>query len=140
MMVVLFLLMVVLAVNSSLLPGATEGLKFYLLPDFGKLTDYPFLKLYSQLWDRLSYTELRDRSFSYLRKLYRQREKAYRRSHKYSGAGYLCGAYRRPDHFPACSAYGIDPGEGPGLVFVTLPNVFNLWREEGSGEPCSSCL
>ena len=27
--------------------------------------------------------------------------------------------------FPACSAYGIDPGEGPGLVFVTLPNVFN---------------
>ena len=41
MMVVLFLLMVVLAVNSSLLPGATEGLKFYLLPDFGKLTDYP---------------------------------------------------------------------------------------------------
>ena len=27
--------------------------------------------------------------------------------------------------FPACSAFGVDPGEGPGLVFVTLPNVFN---------------
>lgn len=27
--------------------------------------------------------------------------------------------------FPACFAFGINPGEGPGLVFVTLPNVFN---------------
>lgn len=27
--------------------------------------------------------------------------------------------------FPACFAFGVDPGEGPGLVFVTLPNVFN---------------
>lgn len=27
--------------------------------------------------------------------------------------------------FPACSAFGINPGEGPGLIFVTLPNVFN---------------
>ena len=27
--------------------------------------------------------------------------------------------------FPACFAYGVDPGEGPSLIFVTLPNVFN---------------
>ena len=27
--------------------------------------------------------------------------------------------------FPACFAYGVDPGQGPGLIFVTLPNVFN---------------
>jgi NSS family neurotransmitter:Na+ symporter len=27
--------------------------------------------------------------------------------------------------FPACFAYGVQPGAGPGLVFVTLPNVFN---------------
>ena len=27
--------------------------------------------------------------------------------------------------FPACFAFGVDPGEGPGLVFVTLPNIFN---------------
>ena len=25
----------------------------------------------------------------------------------------------------ACFAFGVDPGEGPGLVFVTLPNIFN---------------
>lgn len=25
---------------------------------------------------------------------------------------------------PACFAYGVNPGEGPGLVFVTLPNIF----------------
>lgn len=39
MMVVLLGLMVVLAINSCLLPGASEGLKFYLLPDFGKLVE-----------------------------------------------------------------------------------------------------
>lgn len=27
--------------------------------------------------------------------------------------------------FPACFAFGVDPGDGPGLVFVTLPNIFN---------------
>jgi NSS family neurotransmitter:Na+ symporter len=27
--------------------------------------------------------------------------------------------------FPACFAFGIEPGAGPGLVFITLPNVFN---------------
>ncbi len=27
--------------------------------------------------------------------------------------------------FPACFAFNVDPGEGPGLVFVTLPNIFN---------------
>ena len=27
--------------------------------------------------------------------------------------------------FPSCFAFGVDPGEGPGLVFITLPNVFN---------------
>ena len=27
--------------------------------------------------------------------------------------------------FPSCFAFGINPGEGPSLIFVTLPNVFN---------------
>lgn len=27
--------------------------------------------------------------------------------------------------FPACFAFGVNPGSGPGLVFVTLPNIFN---------------
>ncbi|MEE0815157.1 MAG: sodium-dependent transporter, partial [Desulfovibrio fairfieldensis] len=27
--------------------------------------------------------------------------------------------------FPACFAFGVEPGAGPGLVFVTLPNIFN---------------
>ena len=40
MMIILLLLMIALAVNSCLLPGASDGLKFYLLPDFEKLTAY----------------------------------------------------------------------------------------------------
>ena len=40
MMVILLFLMIILAVNSCLLPGASEGLEFYLKPDFKKLTEY----------------------------------------------------------------------------------------------------
>ena len=28
--------------------------------------------------------------------------------------------------FPACMSFGVDAGSGPGLVFVTLPNIFNV--------------
>ncbi len=31
--------------------------------------------------------------------------------------------------FPACFAYGVNPGAGPGLIFVTLPNMFNQMPE-----------
>jgi NSS family neurotransmitter:Na+ symporter len=27
--------------------------------------------------------------------------------------------------FPACFAYGVQPDSGPGLIFITLPNIFN---------------
>ena len=27
--------------------------------------------------------------------------------------------------FPACFAFSINPGQGPGLIFITLPNIFN---------------
>ena len=43
---------------------------------------------------------------------------------QHHAAGYLCGADGGPYHFPACFSFGVNPGQGPGLVFVTLPNIF----------------
>ena len=42
--------------------------------------------------------------------------------------------------FPACFAFGINPGEGPGLVFVTLPMCLMRCPAEDSGVRCFSCL
>ena len=54
MMVILLLLMIVLAVNSCLLQGASDGLKFYLMPDFKKLTEYGLSEVILLPWARRS--------------------------------------------------------------------------------------
>ena len=126
MMVVLFLLMVVLAVNSSLLPGASEGLKFYLLPDFGKLTDYPISEVIFAAMGQAFFTLSCGIGAlaifgSYIGKERKLTGEAVNILVLDTCVALIAGLII----FPACSAYGIDPGEGPGLVFVTLPNVFN---------------
>ena len=42
--------------------------------------------------------------------------------------------------FPACFAFNLNPGQGPGLIFVTLPNVFNAMSGGRVCDPCSSYL
>ncbi len=126
MMVVLFLLMVVLAVNSSLLPGASEGLKFYLLPDFGKLTEYPISEVIFAAMGQAFFTLSCGIGAlaifgSYIGKERKLTGEAINILVLDTAVALIAGLII----FPACFAYGIDPGEGPGLIFVTLPNVFN---------------
>ncbi len=126
MMVVLFLLMVVLAINSSLLPGASEGLKFYLLPDFGKLTEYPISEVIFAAMGQAFFTLSCGIGAlaifgSYIGKERKLTGEAINILVLDTAVALIAGLII----FPACFAYGIDPGEGPGLIFVTLPNVFN---------------
>ena len=102
-MVCLLLLMLVLAVRSVTLPGAVEGLKFYLVPDFHDLaydTDGRFI-LGAAIYDAMS--------------------QAFFTLSLGIGALAIFGSYI----FPSCFAFGVNPGQGVGLIFVTLPNVFN---------------
>ena len=126
MMVVLFLLMVILAINSSLLPGASEGLKFYLLPDFGKLTEYPISEVIFAAMGQAFFTLSCGIGAlaifgSYIGKERKLTGEAINILVLDTAVALIAGLII----FPACFAYGIDPGEGPGLIFVTLPNVFN---------------
>ena len=52
MMISLFLMMTVLAVHSITLKGGSEGLKFYLVPDFGKLAEYGVFEVLTRPWVR----------------------------------------------------------------------------------------
>ncbi len=126
MMVALLLLIVVLAIRSMTLKGASEGLEFYLKPDFGKMKEYGVLNTLVAAMNQSFFTMSLG-----------------------IGAMLIFGSYMSKDHallgeagriavldtfvaftsgliiFPACFAFGVNPDQGPSLIFVTLPNVFN---------------
>ncbi len=126
MMAGLLLIMVALAVHAVTLPGAVEGLKFYLVPDFQRALDAGILSLINDAMNQAFFTLS-------------------------IGIGSMCifGSYLNKNNtltkesafivsldtfvaltagliiFPACFAFGVTPNAGPGLIFITLPNVFN---------------
>ena len=131
MMLCLLALLVVLAVRALTLPGAMEGVKFYLVPNFHNL-----------MYDA-------DGSFRLFRAIYDAMGQAFFTLSLGIGAMAIFGSYIGKERsltgealricgldtavalvagliiFPACFAFAVEPGSGPGLVFVTLPSVFN---------------
>ena len=126
MMVGLLCLIVVLAVHSLLLPGAGAGVRFYLVPDFAAMMEEGIGNVVFAAMSQSFFTlSLGIGSMS------------------------ICGSYKDKnasltgdavsvtvlDTFvalmagmiiiPACFSFGIEPGAGPSLIFITLPNIFN---------------
>ena len=126
MMLALLGLMVVLAIRSVFLPGGEEGLSFYLKPDFTKLAEYGLTEVLfaamSQAFFTLSIGMGAMAIFgSYIDRGRRLTGEAICITILDTSVALMAGLII----FPACFAYGVDPGQGPGLIFVTLPNVFN---------------
>ncbi|MDR3333213.1 MAG: sodium-dependent transporter [Synergistaceae bacterium] len=135
MMSGLFVIMIVLAVRSITLPGAEKGLEFYLKPDFNKLIGEGGKGLWTTIYAALG--------------------QAFFTMSVGIGSMAIFGSYIGRDHslmgeavivamldtivalsagliiFPACAAYGIDAGAGPGLLFVSLPVMFNAMETMG---------
>ncbi len=131
-MVCLLLLMLVLAVRSVTLPGAVEGLKFYLVPDFHDLaydTDGRFIlgaAIYDAMGQAFFTLSLGIGAMAIFGSYIGKGAVPHRRGHQHQCAGYLCGPLVAGlIIFPSCFAFGVNPGQGVGLIFVTLPNVFN---------------
>ncbi len=128
MMLALFCLLVVLAIRSITLEGAGAGLEFYLKPDFSKLFEA---------------------EGGLMESVFAAMGQSFFTLSLGIGAMAIFGSYIGKDRsltgesvnilvldtfvaftsgliiFPAAAAFGVDAGEGPGLVFVTLPNIFN---------------
>ena len=122
MMLALLALMAVLAVHSCTLPGAAEGLAFYLVPDFSKISGQVIVGAMNQAFFTLSLG---------------------------IGAISIFGSYIGKDHtlmgesariivldtlvavmagliiFPACFTFGVQVNSGPSLLFDTMATVFN---------------
>ncbi|MBQ9943261.1 MAG: sodium-dependent transporter [Clostridia bacterium] len=121
MMVVLLLLMVVLAVNSATLPGAAEGLSFYLQPDFGKINANVIVAAMNQAFFSLSLGIGSMAIFgSYIGK---------ERSLMGESINVICldtfvAIMAGLIIFPACATYNIEVSAGPGLLFDSMATVF----------------
>lgn len=126
MMTCLFAIMIVLAVKSVTLPGAAEGLKFYLVPDFSRMIENGIMDTIfaamSQAFFTLSIGIGSIAIFgSYIGKDRALLGEALSIASLDTFVAVVAGMII----FPSCFAFNIEPDSGPNLIFVTLPNVFN---------------
>ncbi|MBP5747818.1 MAG: sodium-dependent transporter, partial [Treponema sp.] len=126
MMYALFVIMIGLAVYSGFLPGASSGYKWYLMPDFGNaMKNGPWPLLYAAMGQAFFTLSLGIGSMeifgSYIGKDYSLTGESLR----VIGLDTFVAIFSGLIIFPACSAFGVEPSSGPGLVFLSLPNVFN---------------
>ena len=121
MMLALFVLMLVMAVYVSTLPGAGEGYSFYLKPDFSKVNATVISEAMNQSFFTLSLGIGAMAVFgSYLGKERSLMGESVNIIILDTCVAIVAGLII----FPACFTYNVPPTEGAGLLFLTLPNVF----------------
>lgn len=125
MMLALLGLIVILAVHSITLPGGSEGLSFYLLPNFGKALDIGIGKVITAAMNQSFFTlslgiAAMEIFGSYMSKDHTLGGEAIRICVLDTFVAVTAGLII----FPACFSFGVQPDAGPQLIFVTLPNVF----------------
>lgn len=126
MMACLLVLMLVLAANSIMLPNSGEGLKYYLYPDFSKVVEHGVSEVIFAAMGQAFFTlSLGIGALaifgSYIGKEQRLTGEAMYIMALDTFVAITSGLII----FPACFSFGINPGSGPNLLFITLPNVFN---------------
>lgn len=126
MMLALLAIIVILAIRVVTLPGADEGLRYYLIPDFGKMMEKGIgeviMAAMSQAFFTLSIGMGSMAVFgSYISKNRCLMGESITIAVLDTFVAVMAGLIV----IPACFAFDIEPDAGPSLVFKTLPNVFN---------------
>lgn len=122
MMVMLLGLMVILTVHSCLLPGAKEGLAFYLVPDFSKINGEVIVGAMNQSFFTLSLGIGAMAIFgSYINKDRALMGESINVIVLDTSVAVMAGLII----FPACFTFGVEVNSGPSLLFDTMATVFN---------------
>ena len=124
-MVALLFLMVVLAINSFTLDGAKEGLKFYLLPAFGKINANVVVGAMNQSFFSLS---LGIGSMAIFGSYIDKKRTLMGESINVIILDTFVAITAGLIIFPACFTYDLEVGAGPSLLFDTMATVFNNMR------------
>lgn len=125
MMIALLVLILALAVNSILLSSAGEGLKFYLVPDFEKVSEIGIGNIVSAAMNQSFFTLSLGIAAMEIFGSYMSKDNTLPgESVKICALDTFVAIMAGLIIFPACFSYGVEPDQGPALIFITLPNVF----------------
>ncbi len=123
LMPLLMVLLVTIVIASCLLPGSQEGIEFLLKPDFSKVSSSVMLEALGQAFFSLSLgTACLCTYASYFKRDTNLLGSAMQIALLDTLIAILAGLMI----FPAAFSVGVEPDSGPSLVFITLPNVFQL--------------
>ena len=118
-------LIIILAINSITLDGAIEGLKFYLLPDFGRALEAGIGNVITAAMNQAFFTLSLGIASMEIFGSYMTKERSITgESVRICALDTFVAIMSGLIIFPACFAFGIQPDAGPSLIFQTLPNVF----------------
>ncbi len=125
MMLGLLGLIVVLAVHSLTLPGAGEGVRFYLLPDFGRAVEQGLGKVVTAAMNQAFFTLSLGIAAMEIFGSYMSRDNTLAgEAARICGLDTFVAIMSGLIIFPACFSFGVQPDAGPSLIFITLPKVF----------------
>ena len=129
LMILLFALLFFLAIRSFTLDGFAAGIEYYLKPDLSKITDGGAARVFEVLSAAMAqafFTLSIGIGAIQIFGTYMDSQ----RTLASEGLSILCldttvALISGLVIFPACFTYGVEPGQGPGLIFVTLVSVFS---------------
>ncbi len=125
MMILLLALIAVLAVNSLMLSGAVEGMRFFLLPNIDRAREVGFSNVISASMSQAFFTLSLGMGSIEIFGSYMSKERTLTGESLRIGAlDTLVALLSGVIIFPACFSFGVEPGQGPSLIFVTLPELF----------------
>ena len=124
MMLALLALLVVLAARTVTLPGAADGFRFYLAPDWGRFMQHPFKSLFDAMGQAFFTLSLGVGCMTIFGSYVGRARSLVTESIWIVAIDTFVAFVAGLVVFPACAAYGVDVTAGPGLIFVALPKVF----------------
>ena len=126
MMIALLSIIFILAVNSLTVPGAMEGLKFYLVPDLDRMAEHGFMNILVAAMSQAFFTLSIGIGSMAIFGSYLDKDRAlFGESISIASIDLFVAFVSGLVIFPACMAYGVAVDSGPNLIFVTLPAIFS---------------
>lgn len=125
MMFCLLLLIVILAVHSLMLPNASKGTSFYLMPSVERIQAIGWSKVITSAMNQAFFTlSLGIGAMQIFGSYMSKKNTISGEAVRICGLDTFVAIMSGMIIFPACFSFGIQPDQGPALIFMTLPNVF----------------
>jgi NSS family neurotransmitter:Na+ symporter len=127
MMSSLLIIMIALAIRALTLPNAMDGLSFYLKPNLDGIKEHGlWTTVYAAMGQAFFTLSIGMGSMAIFGSYIPKEKRLLGESVNIIILDTFVAITAGLIIFPACFAFGVNPGSGPGLVFITLPNIFNV--------------